>query len=119
HEHTYVPSDFPVPTVVATPSSERAVPRRRDTPDRLRRARAYIAGVPPAVAGEHGDVRTFRLCCRLARGFELSDDDVLELLTRWNEQWQPPWSADELARKVRHARRYGREPIGGLLEDRP
>jgi hypothetical protein len=27
--------------------------------------------LPPAIAGQHGDVHTFRVCCRLARGFAL------------------------------------------------
>lgn len=34
----------------------------------IERARRYLASVPPAVAGEHGDVHTFRVCCRLVRG---------------------------------------------------
>ena len=28
---------------------------------------------------------------------------------------QPPWTARELADKVARARRYGREPMGGML----
>jgi hypothetical protein len=28
--------------------------------------------VPPPIAGQHGDVRTFRIYCRLIRGFALT-----------------------------------------------
>jgi hypothetical protein len=82
----------------------------------LERARRYLATVPPAITGEHGDVRTFRVCCRLVRGFRLSDHEALALLTEWNARCEPPWTTRDLLQKVGHARRYGREPLGGLLE---
>jgi hypothetical protein len=78
----------------------------------------YLALLPPAIAGQHGDVHTFRVCCRLVRGFVLSDDEALTLLTDWNARCQPPWAERDLIDKLARARRYGREPIGGLLEDR-
>ena len=31
----------------------------------------------------------------------------------WNARCEPPWSERELLAKLEHARRYGREPIGG------
>ena len=37
------------------------------------------------------------------------------LLTSWNQRCSPPWSEKELRDKLLRARRYGREPIGGLL----
>lgn len=79
------------------------------------RARRYLASVPPAIAGQHGDVHTFRVCCRLVRGFALSQEQALDVLAEWNGRCQPPWSSDELLDKIRHAERYGREPMGGLL----
>ena len=83
--------------------------------DRVERAHQYLARVPPAVAGEHGDIHTFRVCCRLARGFGLDDVEALMVLESWNVRCQPPWPEDELLDKLRRARRYGREPIGGLV----
>ena len=44
----------------------------------------YLAAVPPAIAGQHGDVHTFRVCCRLVRGFALDDDEALAVLGGWN-----------------------------------
>jgi hypothetical protein len=83
---------------------------------RLKRARRYLAALPPAIAGSHGDLHTFRVCCRLVRGFALDDGEALVLLQEWNTRCQPPWTDRELAQKIASARRYGREPIGGLLE---
>jgi hypothetical protein len=112
----YRPEDFP-PVKVATTEPrriERREPREFDlsTTDRARR---YLASVPPAISGQHGDVHTFRVCCRLVRGFALDDEQALHVLTEWNARCQPPWSEAELLDKLRRAARYGREPVGGLL----
>jgi hypothetical protein len=89
------------------------------TADAVARARHYTAAIPPAIAGEHGDVHTFRVCCRVVRGFALTDNDALSVLRDWNSRCVPPWSERDLVNKVTRARRYGREPIGGLLEEQP
>ena len=81
----------------------------------IERAKRYLASVPPAIAGQHGDVHTFRVCCRLTRGFALDDDQALHVLSEWNARCEPPWSPAELLDKLRRAARYGREPVGGLL----
>ena len=83
------------------------------------RARQYIAAIPPAISGQHGDVHTFRVCCRVVRGFALADDEALDVLREWNSRCEPPWSDRELMDKLSRAHRYGREPIGCLLEERP
>jgi hypothetical protein len=81
----------------------------------LERARRCLNAVPPAIAGNHGDVHTFRVCCWLVHLFGLDDADALVLLACWNARCQPPWSDDQLVAKLTRARRYGREPIAGLL----
>jgi hypothetical protein len=45
----------------------------------------------------------------------LSDDEAMPLLQAWNARCEPPWTERELRDKLQRARRYGREPIGGLL----
>ncbi|MGV3520249.1 DNA-primase RepB domain-containing protein [Luteitalea sp.] len=85
------------------------------TRDVFDRARKYIAAIPPAVAGQQGDTATFRVCCRLVRGFALDDEVALSILAAWNDACSPPWSEAELRAKLKSARAYGREPIGGLL----
>src|SRR5205809_8119156 len=106
------------PAATSPPRMPRAgrARRRRNI---VERARRYLAAVSPAIAGQHGDLHTFRICCRLARGFALNDPDALGVLADWNSHCQPPWTERELLDKLRRARRYGREPIGGLLETRP
>ncbi len=111
----YGPEDFPPAKEVSTwQQSGRSLGSALDVPA-LDRAKRYLASVPPAVAGQHGDVHTFRVCCRLVRGFALNDDQALHALIEWNARCQPPWSPEELLDKLRRAARYGREPVGGLL----
>ena len=54
------------------------------------------------------------MCCRIVRGFELSDDEALAVLNEWNWRCEPPCSERELRDKIARARRYGKEQIGGL-----
>lgn len=84
--------------------------------DLLERARRYIATIPPAIQGQNGDLATFRVCCRLVRGFALTDDEALTAIGQWNASCHPPWTAGELLAKLRSARRSGREILGGLLQ---
>ena len=111
----YGVADFPVAKVRVEPT---VVAEEHDVPAgwRFERARRYLAVLPPAIAGSHGDLHTFRVCCRLVRGFALDDGEALALLQDWNTRCRPPWTDRELEQKIASARRYGREPIGGLLE---
>jgi hypothetical protein len=110
----YVPEDFPRPETPPSWKPSRPLSARLDGPI-IERAKRYLASVPPAIAGQHGDLHTFRVCCRLVRGFALTDNQALTALAEWNVQCQPPWSPEELLDKLRRAARYGREPVGGLL----
>jgi hypothetical protein len=113
----YRPDDFP-PLKDTSPrpqAIEPRHPRREFHLPAIERAKRYVASVPPAIAGQHGDVHTFRVCCRLTRGFALDDEQALYVLSKWNARCQPPWSEAELLDKLRRAARYGREPVGGLL----
>lgn len=111
----YSPGDFPCPP---PPSVPPAPLRRRHITQpstSVERASLYLERVPPAISGQHGDARTFQVCCRLVRGFSLTEDEALTALTAWNARCQPPWTEAELRNKLRGARLYGREPVGGLL----
>jgi RepB DNA-primase N-terminal domain len=114
----YGPVDFPTPAERPDRARERSAPIRLAPGvdiDIVERAKRYLAAVPPAVAGQHGDAETFRVCCRLARGFALKTEAALHAIGDWNDRCEPPWTEPELIAKLDHARRYGREPIGGLL----
>jgi hypothetical protein len=121
----FEPSDFPIPVDPHSATGDEPAPLQTGRtnggrspltpPDVIERARRYMAAVPAAVSGQRGDVRTFQVCCRLARGFGLAPGDALNLLAEWNARCNPPWTERELLAKLDHAKRYGREPIGGLL----
>jgi hypothetical protein len=115
-QRRYAPDNFPALRSDPAPAIVRmqTAPPLTGVPV-VERARRYLALVPPAVTGEHGDLHTFRVCCRLARGFALDEEQALRVLSEWNERCLPPWTTDELVDKLRRAARYGREPIGGLL----
>jgi hypothetical protein len=119
-KRTYTPGDFPAPSMrPSSPSLTQVTARSQRPVNVLDRARRYLSALPPAVAGQHGDLHTFRVCCRVVRGFALDDTEALMLLADWNARCEPPWSEHELIDKLRRARRYGREPVGGLLEAQP
>jgi len=79
------------------------------------RIRKFLEKVPGAIEGEGGDAHTFRLACKLVRGFDLTDDQALGYLSEWNARCSPPWSLAELRSKVSSARTSGRESFGYLL----
>jgi hypothetical protein len=115
-----MPRHFPSPRaahIQNVPAIRTALMLKQVRPEPLDRARRYLARTAPAISGQHGDLRTFRICCRLVRGFALSDDEALSLLRDWNARCEPPWSEGDLLAKLKHARRYGRELVGGLLTD--
>jgi len=116
-EHVYTPRDFSPADDVEPVRSEPVVTEvaafGQGSP--AERARAYLARVPPAIAGQRGDLQTFQTCCRVVRGFALDDDQAFAVLAEWNARCQPPWTERDLLQKIRSARRNGREPIGGLL----
>ena len=113
----YAPDDFPIPIAPMMATVPVRLSRGLNVRfNRMDRARRYLAALPAAFAGQHGDLHTFRVCCRLVRGFALSDAEALTLLNDWNARCEPPWAECELRDKLARARRYGREPIGGLLE---
>lgn len=117
-DRLYSPTNFPAVAPLAPSSPARSFSHSTAAFEPVERARRYLARVPPAIAGEHGDLHTFRVCCRLVRGFALDDQDALSVLSEWNTLCQPPWSEPELRDKLRRARRYGREPLGGLVDMR-
>ncbi len=104
--------DLPMIRVVDPPTVAR---QHQASGEGVRRASALLQHLEPAIAGQGGDAYTFRVCCLVVRGFDLSDDEALMALAPWNARCAPPWLECELRRKVANARRYGHEPIGGRL----
>lgn len=115
----HTPGSFPQPTAPDPPMLRpmRATLSRGTSLDTVERARRYLERVEPAIAGQHGDLHTYRVCCRIARGFALDEQDAFRVLSEWNARCVPPWSESELVAKIAHARKYGRERVGDLRDN--
>jgi hypothetical protein len=104
-------------TAAEPPPSASAPLPPTTSPSRIERARKYLAACPPAISGSGGHVLTFTLAQRLVRGFLLDEATAFALLTEWNRTCQPPWSARELAHKIKEAARSGRMAPGCLADN--
>ena len=86
--------------------------------DLLRRARAYVATIPPGISGSGGHDQTFAAARALAGWIDrgLSQADAWSLLVEYNARCQPPWSERELEHKWKSAS-AAHTPL--RIEDRP
>lgn len=82
-----------------------------------KKARLYLNNTPGAVEGNGGDNQTFKVACKLIRGFGLSDEEALNLMHEWNKKCSPPWNQIDLEAKLKNARDYGNEPFGSMVDD--
>jgi RecA-family ATPase len=73
------------------------------TEDRISGARAYLAKLPAAVAGQGGHPATYRAASILANGFDLPWSDAWALLQEFNARCSPPWSEKDLRHKLNDA----------------
>lgn len=84
----------------------------------LKRARAYLAGIPGAIQGSHGDDRTYKAACAL-RDFGLSEDEAFALmLHEYNPRCEPPWKRGALRQKVHNAYSYSKGQSGSKVHQR-
>jgi hypothetical protein len=68
-----------------------------------RQARTFLGGVPPAVAGQGSNHRTFVAACVLVRDFGLSPERALPLLAEWNARSPTPRPLNDLVDKLEKA----------------
>jgi len=78
------------------------------------RAKSYVSKMPVSVSGQGGHAAAFEVAAVLVKGFSLALDEAAQLLGEWNANCQPPWTAGELAHKLRQAQ-AARRPDGYLL----
>lgn len=64
------------------------------------RCRKYIAKIPPGISGQSGSVPTFHAACVCVCGFGLTREETFVLMSEWNQNCVPPWSAYELNHKI-------------------
>lgn len=86
--------------------------------DSIRRAKAYLSRMDPAVSGQNGHDVCFRAACVCVEGFDLSEDEALEALQEWNSRCVPPWNERELRHKVKSAGKVATNRGYLLNEDR-
>lgn len=79
------------------------------------RASRYAAKMPISVSGQNGSKPAFIAACRVALGFDLSEEDAVAALASWNQACHPPWSERELRHKVQSAIKQGGDR--GYLRD--
>lgn len=78
----------------------------------------FLSSAPVAVEGQRGDETTFVTAARLVREMGLSAATAFCLMRdHWNERCMPPWTLDELARKVENAVNYGTAGSGRLTAE--
>lgn len=87
--------------------------------DRVKRCRAYIAKMPPAISGEDGSGQTFHVMCTCFR-FGLDESEVRTVGREYNARCVPPWSEAELQHKIEdaYAEVSSRGEYGSMLVDR-
>jgi hypothetical protein len=84
--------------------------------EKMKRASAYVAKMDPAIEGAGGDHRTYCAGAVVARDFDLSVEDAMEVLRPWNTRCQPPWVEHDLRKKIENALEYGTSTIGSKFE---
>jgi hypothetical protein len=84
------------------------------------RAAAYLAKVPASISGHQGHKALFRAACVLVNGFALCESDAERiLLGAFNQRCEPPWTEEEIRRKVAEAGKANHaKPRGYLLQPR-
>lgn len=68
-----------------------------------------------AVQGNGGDNLTYIMACKILRGFNLSIDEALTYLNKWNLKCKPKWNESELIQKLENAEKYGEREKGYLI----
>lgn len=72
--------------------------------ERLTRARRYLERTPPAVQGERGDERFWKVACSFFRAFRsLTLADAFPLFQEWNARCDPPFPDHVVHDKLRRA----------------
>ncbi len=83
----------------------------------FRRARQYVAKMPPAISGQGGHDQTFEVACKLVLGFNLTPGSALGIMREYNARCEPKWSERELWHKLNSADKQPGER-GYLLDAR-
>jgi hypothetical protein len=90
---------------------------RGNSLDNYTRACHYLRKCDPAISGQGGHNQTFKIACKLIKGFGLHVETTLQLLlTEYNPRCVPPWSEQDLRHKVEDAAKQEGE-VGFMLNN--
>ena len=93
------------PSPAAIPVAPKAPRGASSRPNATDRARAFLTTCEPAVSGQGGHAKAFKVVCHLARHDLPAEVALSLLLAEWNPRCEPPWSEAELRHKVDEAYR--------------
>ncbi len=82
-----------------------------DSPQNLAYVRRVLDHRAVAVEGARGDDWTYQTAC-LVRDYGVSYDVALDLMLDFNDRCDPPWSYEELEKKVLSAYSYAQNALG-------
>ena len=105
-----------LPSVPDDPPARESVSHQLTRETRMQRAREYLASEPTADEGQRGDDNTYKICCAVAVGYDLNEDDALAVLKEWNARCTPPWTEGDLRQKIQNAVHYATGSRGAKLE---
>jgi hypothetical protein len=63
----------------------------------------YLAAIPPAISGDHGQDQTFSVACVLVHGWAMPELCALTWLRIYNERCKPKWELEDLVHKLKGA----------------
>ena len=98
------------------PPARESVSHQLTRETQMQIASRYLASQPSADEGQRGDDYTYKICCAVAVGHDLNEDDTFAVLKEWNARCTPPWTEDDLRQKIQNAVRYATGPRGTKLE---
>ena len=111
---TWLRENMNKPKHVAAPAP--AIPAYVSDDTKVKRARACLAAMPPAISGSGGHTALFNAAEAVANGFDLDEHTAYSLLaSEYNPRCQPLWSEQELRHKVTSAMHDSQRERGRLL----
>ena len=97
-------------TTAPNPAGKKAA--KSASSKRLALAMNKASTLPASISGEHGHDKAILACCWIMQKFpDLTDAEIVTVLFDWNNRCSPPWTQEELARKIQEARKKSADEI--------
>ena len=96
---------------ILAPTNRRKHTDETVPPRVVEQARRYVTKMPSAISGQRGHNALLLVASRIVVGFNIpaTSDSALQLMLEFNERCAPPWSDDDLRRKLKEADRLAVE----------